>query len=74
MTTISVPISADLENFINDMIGQGLAENKAQVIRKAIVRLAEDEAVSAVLRAEQEISEGKGLRGDLRKLAKKLGK
>ena len=72
MTTLSVPVSAKLEEFINQMIGQGRAANKADVVRKALDLLAEEEAIASVLKAERETREGKILRGDLKKLMKKL--
>lgn len=72
MTTISVPIRANQEEFINSMIKQKLANNKAEVVRKAIDLLVENEAIAAVLRAEQELLEGKVFRGDLRKILKKF--
>jgi Arc/MetJ-type ribon-helix-helix transcriptional regulator len=72
MTTISVPLPIDLEEKLNNLIKSGYGSNKADVVRRAITRLAEEEAVQNVLRAQQEISSGKGLRGDLRKLAKKI--
>ena len=72
MTTISVPIPAHLEEAINNLIESGYGSNKADVVRKAIIRLTEEEAVLAVLKAEQEIKEGKGLTGDLIELAKKI--
>jgi len=74
MSTLSVPLTPQLEEFINKMVGEGYAENKAQVVRRAIAKLAEDEAVATVLNAEREIREGKVLYGDLDKLAKKLRK
>lgn len=72
MSTISVPLNADLANWLEQMVKQGYAENKATLVRKAIKRLAEEEAVATVLKAEQELREGKILRGDLDKLAKSL--
>lgn len=72
MSTISVPIPQNLESFINEMITRGIAPNKAAVVRQALVRYAEDQAVEAVLRAEQEVREGKILRGDLDELMKQL--
>jgi len=71
MTTISTPITAEQEKFIRSYIKQGKAENKAQVVRRALTQLAEEEAIRAVLMAEIEIRGGKGLYGDLRKLARK---
>ena len=72
MTTLSVPISPELEKFVTGMIKKGQAANKADVVRKALKKLSEDEAVNAVLQAEQECREGKILRGDLDSLAKKI--
>jgi len=66
MSTLSVPLSAELEGFVNDMVRRGEAANKADVVRRALVRMAEDEAVNAVLRSEQEAREGKLFRGNLR--------
>jgi Arc/MetJ-type ribon-helix-helix transcriptional regulator len=70
MSTLSIPVPAHLDEFIDRMIKQGYAANKADVVRQALARFAEDQAVEEVLRAEQEIREGKALRGDLRELVK----
>lgn len=64
MTTLSVPIPANLEEFINKQIREGRAANKADVVRRAITRLSEEEAVNAVLNAEREPT----LRGNLKEL------
>ncbi len=72
MSTISVPIPHNLEVFIEDMIRRGIAPNKAEVVRQALVRYAEDQAVEVVLRAMQEAKEGKILRGDLDELAAQM--
>lgn len=68
MTTISVPLPADLlkalENFIRDEGGT----NKAAVMRKALERYLEEQAVQAVLQAQKEPR----LEGNLRDLAKKI--
>ena len=72
MTTLSIPISSELEEFIKQEIKHGRSPNKAAVVRRALHRLAEEEAVQAVLQSEREVEEGKIFRGDLRLLAKKL--
>jgi len=72
MSTISVPLPANLEEFVNKMVSEGQAANKADVVRKALNLLSEDEAVNAILSAQREIKLGKGLKGDLKVLAKKL--
>lgn len=72
MSTLSVPLTAHHEEFIRSMVKRGFAPTKSEVVRRALDRLAEDEAVAAVLKSEQEIKEGKVLYGDLRKLMKAL--
>ncbi|OGZ09258.1 MAG: hypothetical protein A3D67_01280 [Candidatus Lloydbacteria bacterium RIFCSPHIGHO2_02_FULL_51_22] len=68
MTTISVPLRKDNEAKLDELVRSGVGSSRADVMRKALERLAEDEAVEAVLRAEKEPT----LRGDLRTLVKKL--
>jgi Arc/MetJ-type ribon-helix-helix transcriptional regulator len=72
MTTLSIPINIEQEEFINSLIKNKRVANKADAVRKAINFLAEEEALSYVLKAEQEIVEGKILHGDLRNLIKKI--
>ena len=68
MTTLSIPVTAEQEAFIVAYIKAGNADNKAEVVRRALNRFAEDEAVNAVLQAEKEPT----LHGDLRELMKKI--
>ena len=68
MSTISVPLDAKLESSLDYLVSSGVAENRAAVMRKALARLSEIEAVEAVLRAKQEPT----LRGNLRDLMKKI--
>lgn len=72
MSTLSVPLTPALELEIDKLVKSGFASSKAAVVRRAIEKLAEDEAVNAVLIAEREITDGKLLKGDLRELMKKL--
>jgi Arc/MetJ-type ribon-helix-helix transcriptional regulator len=72
MSTLSVPLTPELEKSVNELVKSGYGSNKADVVRRAITMLAEEEAVQTVLRAKQEINMGKGLSGDLRELAKKI--
>jgi len=72
MSTLSVPLTPQLEETINGFVASGYAPNKAEVVRKALKHLAENEAVMAVRISQQEAREGKILRGDLRKLMKKI--
>lgn len=68
MTTISVPINGDLEDFINYQVSIGNAETKAGFIRRAISKMQEDFYISEVLEAEKEMREGKIIRGNLKDL------
>ena len=68
MSTLSVPLDAQLETFIDSMVKSGRYSNKAVVVRQALKKMSEDEAVEAVLRSMQEAKEGKILRGDLTEL------
>ena len=68
MSTISVPLPANLEEFINRMVKSGNAANKADVVRKALRRMSDEEAVEAILRAQKEPN----LKGDLDVLARKF--
>lgn len=72
MATLSVPLTQNLEAFIEEQVRSGNAANKADVVRKALRLLAEEEAIAGVLKAEQEVRDGKALRGDLTKLARTI--
>ena len=70
MSTVSVPLTPRLENFLEDYIKSGNASNKAEVMRRALMKFEEDEAVMKVLRSEQEVREGKIIRGKLKDILK----
>jgi predicted transcriptional regulator len=67
VTTISVPLNPKSEKELSELV-EITGANRVAVIRKAIELYREDEAVNAVLKAEQEVKEGKVLRGDLKSL------
>lgn len=68
MSTLSVPLTPKLEEFINDQVKSGRAASKADVVRRALVSFSEEEAVQEVLNAMREPL----IRGDLRQLMKKI--
>lgn len=68
MTTISVPLTDEQYRRLMALVEQGVGANKADVLRKALEKFAEDQAVEAVLRASKEPR----LEGDLDELVKKL--
>ena len=68
MSTISVPLSKEQQAQLDNLVESGVASNRAAVMRKALKKLSEDEAVEAILRAEKEPL----LRGDIRTLMRKI--
>ena len=72
MSTLSIPLSPEQEQFIEKLVKEHKAPNKAEVVRRALRLFAEEEAIADVLRAEREVAEGKILKGDLRELARKI--
>lgn len=68
MTTISVPLPADLLHHLENLVAQGKAPNKAAAMRAALEKYLEDEAVQAVLDAEKEPT----LYGELDDLVKRV--
>ena len=68
MSTLSVPLTPYLEEFIKNQVKNGRAANKADVVRRALVALSEEEAVQAVLKSQREPT----LKGNLRELMKKI--
>lgn len=72
MSTLSVPLTPELEIKITQLIELGVADNKAEFARTAIENHIETLAVFEVLKAKQEAKEGKLFKGDLDALVKKL--
>ncbi len=68
MTTVSVPLTTDLLRALESYLLFNPGKKKAAVMREALDKYLEDQAVEAVLRAEK----GPRLSGDLDELAKKL--
>ncbi len=72
MSTISVPLSPEQEQSLKVLVASGYGSNKADVIRRALKKASEDEAVRVVIEAQMEIVDGKGLTGDLRELMRAI--
>ena len=68
MANISVPLSAELLRQLESFLRQGKSLSKAAVVRTALEKYLEDQAVEDILRAQNEPR----LEGDLRTLVKKL--
>jgi len=72
MTTLSIPLPPNLEKFVKSSVKNGYAPTKAEVVRKALRRLKEEQAIEDVLEAQREVRKGKILYGDLDELVKKI--
>ena len=70
MTTITVPITKELESFIEGELRAGTSESKAHLVRYALGRLQEERALSRLQEAETDIKEYRIYQGDLKKLLK----
>lgn len=68
MTTISVPLPAELLRLLDWLVNEGIASNRADAMRRALKMYAEEQAVQAVLQASKEPR----LEGDIDELARKL--
>lgn len=68
MSTISVPLSPDLQRMLDSLIRSGSGANRADVMRRALEYYAREEAVNAILKARREPT----LRGNLHDLAKEI--
>lgn len=68
MSTLSVPLSPNMLKAIEQLVKNGVAANKADLVRKAIDKFLEEQAIEAVLKASKEPR----LAGDLDELAKKF--
>ena len=72
MTTITIPINTELEQFINEELKNGTGESKAHIVRYALLRLREERALERLSEAERDITEGRVYKGKLTALAKKF--
>ncbi len=68
MSTLSVPLPAELLKALEKLVKNGDAANKADAARKAIKKYIEDKAVEDVILASKEPS----LEGELDELLKKV--
>ncbi len=66
MSNISIPLNPELAEMLNQYIVKNNVTSRADIVRKALYEFLENEAVMSVVRSEQEIKEGKIIRGDLK--------
>jgi len=70
MTTITLTISNELNDFINEQIKKGVFSNKTELVIHAIQKIKDGFFVQEILQAKQEIKGGKLVKGDLDKITK----
>ncbi|MEK7628796.1 MAG: hypothetical protein AAB421_05295 [Patescibacteria group bacterium] len=71
MTTISVPLDAQSKRNLERLEKSNPEMSRAGIVRKAIRKMSEEEAIQAVLEAERDIARGRVFKGDLRTLLKR---
>jgi Arc/MetJ-type ribon-helix-helix transcriptional regulator len=74
MGTVSVPLSKQHQDRLDTLVKQGAGSSRADVMRKALDKFAEEEAIAAVLQAQRELGKGKVFKGDLRQIAKRFAR
>ncbi len=72
MTTITIPINSELNDFIDEQVKLGSASSKADLVRRAIIKYKEDALLHEILIARQEIIDGKGVEGDLKDIIDRI--
>lgn len=70
MATISIPITSELNEYIEEQVKLGNASSKAELIRRAIIKFKEEQFIQSILQAKQDVKDGKVFEGDLDELAK----
>ena len=72
MTTITVPIDDQLNEFIKEMIENDNAETKAGVVRMALRKLREDQLFKEIVLARESVRKDGVFSGDLDELVDKI--
>lgn len=72
MTTITVPITKELQSFIEGELRAGTSDSKAHLVRYALGRLQEERALSRLQEAETDIKEGRVYQGSLKKFLRQF--
>lgn len=72
MATITIPITKELESFIEGELQAGTSDSKAHLVRYALSRLQEERALARLHEAELDITEGRVYQGDLNEILKKF--
>ena len=71
MSTLSVPLTPELEQFIEELISENKADSKAEVVRRALHHYRQELLLQEILQAENDIRNGDIYTGDLKSLIQK---
>ena len=72
MSTVTVPMPKDLEDFIEGEVRSGESASKAEVIRTALRFYKEEQAIREIQQMDRDRQEKRFLKGDIDELAHKL--
>ncbi len=72
MKTISIPLTDEINEFIEEQIKLGIVTSKAEFVRNALVRYKDNEFTALVLKSKEETSDGGALVGNLDTLVQKF--
>ncbi len=72
MANLTVSLTPELEQFIDEQMALGEFESKGQLVKKALKKFEEDLIIDELLRISAEIDDGAYLKGDLDELAQKI--
>jgi len=70
MSTISVPLSPELECELDRLVEEEVGSSRADVMRKGLKRLLREEGQRRIREAEEDIKAGRVYTGDIRKIMK----
>jgi len=72
MSTITIPITKELESFIESELAEGVSESKAHLVRYALRRLQEERVLTRLSEAEADIKTKRIYKGSLKQILKKF--
>lgn len=72
MTTISVPLTPELERQLDSLIADDVGSSRADVMRKALKQLARSQALERIRQAERDIKAGRVYTGDIDEIIKHI--
>ena len=72
MSTISVPLTPELEQELDRLVEEEVGSSRADVMRKGLKRLLREEALKGIREAEEDIKAGRLYTGNIDEIIKHL--